>query len=98
MESGKSVHGQSDVFGTFQLVLALLVLHHCRYSILFLQTLLMDVHLLPLVARKVFGLDSDTTLNVSDATPSKATNSLYNCFHSHSASSPFEDGYAMCHA
>lgn len=33
----------------------------------------MDVHLSPLVVRKVFGLDSDTTLNVSDATPSLGT-------------------------
>jgi hypothetical protein len=35
----------------------------------------MDVHLLPLVVRKVFGLDSDTIPNVSDATVSKASKS-----------------------
>jgi hypothetical protein len=66
--------------------------------VLFLQTLRMDVHLSLLVVRKVFGLDSDMILNVSDAIPSKATNSLYKCFHSHSASSPSEDGYTMRHA
>ena len=57
----------------------------------------MDVHLLPLVVRKAFGLDSDMIPNVSDAT-SKASICLLNCFHSHSASSPSEDGYAMRHA
>ena len=47
-------------------------LHRCGSSMsVVLQTLPMDVLWLLLVVRKVFGLDSDTIPNVSDATRSR---------------------------